>query len=292
MRTGRLIRPAIAALAAIGSLAAAPAAVAAPPENDAFANAELLPELPVIERGSILEATREEGEPSHGAGEASAQSTVWYRWVPSRSGPVSFNTCSTRFDSILAVYAGATLPTLQAVASNDDECGRTLGSRVAFNARAGTSYSIAVGAFPETAVDDGLFELVGVEVRRPSNDLFSRPLPIALGDRLVVSTERARNQRGEPNHFRREAPAHSVWFRFRSSRTRRVTAATFGSSFDTVMSVYRGSSLRRLERIASNDDTGRSLASLVRFRAERGVTYRIAVDGLSGLSGDAVLSVR
>lgn len=278
-----------AALALIASCAVAQTALAAPPANDDFADAEFVRELPVLDRGSVLEATREAGEPEH-AGQAVGPS-VWYRIVPARSGRLSVNTCSARFDTVLSVYTGRSVGALTEVASDDDSCGSQLGSHVVFQAEARVVYSIAVGVYPGTDLGDGLFEFVGTRVRRPVNDNFGSPRSIRLGDRLVLSSERATAQRGEPRHFRTSRPAHSVWFHFRAPRTGRVTAATFGSSFDTVLAVYRGSRLSRLRRIASNDDTGGSFASLVRFRARRGLTYRIAVDGLDGLSGDVVLAL-
>ena len=275
------------ALALLAPLAAAQPSAAAPPANDDFAQAEQLTELPVIDRGSALEATREEGEPPH-AGQAVGPS-VWYRVVPGRDGRISINTCSARFDTVLAVYTGSSVGGLTEVTSDDDSCGAQLGSHVSFVAREGVAYSIAVGVFPGAELGDGLFELVGTRVRRPANDAFGRPRAIRIGQRLVTSSELATAQRGEPRHYRTAPPGHSVWFRFRATRTGRVTAATFASSFDTVLAVYRGTQLDRLRRIASNDDTGGSFASLVRFRAVRGLTYRIAVDGLGDQSGDVVL---
>ena len=63
-----------------------------------------------------------------------------------------------------------------------------------------------------------------------------------------------------------------------------------GSDFDTVLAVYQGRPVRALTEIASNDDSpGLGVQSLVRFEAEEGVTYRIAVDGFQGAEGNITL---
>ena len=59
-----------------------------------------------------------------------------------------------------------------------------------------------------------------------------------------------------------------------------------GSDFDTVLAVYRGSSLNSLRRVARNDDYGQNLTSRVRFNVRRGRTYQFVVDGWGGDEGD------
>ena len=63
--------------------------------------------------------------------------------------------------------------------------------------------------------------------------------------------------------------------------------ATCGSAFDTVLAVYRGTSLRRLRPVAANDDARGTcrLGSRVTFTARRGVEYRIVIDGYQGRVG-------
>jgi hypothetical protein len=82
---------------------------------------------------------------------------VWYRWTPSNSGSVTFNTDGSDFDTRLAVYTGSAIAALREVASNNDENAGLFNfrtSRVAFNALAGTTYYIAVD-------DGGGFQLTG-----------------------------------------------------------------------------------------------------------------------------------
>ncbi len=78
---------------------------------------------------------------------------VWFRYVATSTGSVNVNTCGTNFDTILQVYAGAICPisNAEAIAHNDDLAsvctGNTLGSALAFNATAGTTYTLRVGGY-------------------------------------------------------------------------------------------------------------------------------------------------
>lgn len=107
-------------------------------------------------------ATPELGEPSHAG--FPATSTIWYKWTAPQNGEVFLDTLSSALDTVLAVYTANTnsiqLSTLRQVAANDDlfpfTQTTTSGasfytqpyngpSGLRFNARAGTTYYIAVG---------------------------------------------------------------------------------------------------------------------------------------------------
>lgn len=75
-----------------------------------------------------------------------------------------------------------------------------------------------------------------------------------------------------------------------------ATFRTSGSTFDTVMAIYQGSSLSNLVAIDSDDDGGKFYSSEVRFNAfyssspNKDNCYYIAIDGLAGSGGPFVLS--
>ena len=52
---------------------------------------------------------------------------------------------------------------------------------------------------------------------------------------------------GEPNHARNRGGASS-WFAWTAPTTRPVTIDTIGSNFDTVLAVYRGVTVRCVDR--------------------------------------------
>jgi len=57
------------------------------------------------------------------------------------------STLGSDFDTLLAVYTGASITSLTPIASSDDAQTRTRGSRVQFTAIASTTYQIAVDGF-------------------------------------------------------------------------------------------------------------------------------------------------
>jgi thiol-disulfide isomerase/thioredoxin len=74
-----------------------------------------------------------------------------------------------------------------------------------------------------------------------------------------------------------------------------VTISTAGSSFDTVLGVYTGSSVSALTEAASNDDENLSAGiytSKVVFEVRADQSYQIGVDGYAGVSGSVQLSVQ
>ena len=164
---------------------------------------------------------------------------------------------------------------------------------MSFAAEAGKTYRIGVGAY--TRRKAGRFNLVVAEVAAFPNDAFARPRSLRLGGRRVLRNQIATAEAGEPANAGAPA-AQSLWFKFLPRRTGRVRLATEGSSFDTRIGVYRGTAVASLQRVASNDDaTRRTVSSAVVFRARRGITYRIAVDGIESRNaagaGDVVLTL-
>lgn len=95
---------------------------------------------PVITTNNF-NATRESHEPLH-AGKLSGAS-VWYSWSTNAGGIATFATIGSDFDTLLAVYTGDSLATLQPVAADDDR-GGFLTSQVRFNVEPGEVYSIAI----------------------------------------------------------------------------------------------------------------------------------------------------
>ncbi len=94
---------------------------------------------------------------------------------------------------------------------------------------------------------------------------------------------------GEPQHAGKVG-GHSVWFGWTAPASGVATFRTRGSSFDTLLAVYTGTSVANLTSIVSDEDSGGFYASEVRFNADAGASYAIAIDGLGDASGDIVLN--
>ena len=93
---------------------------------------------------------------------------------------------------------------------------------------------------------------------------------------------------GEPRHGGRAASA-SVWTSWTASANGIVTYSTEGSTFDTTLAVYTGSTLDSLALGAADADSGGYLTSKVRFNAIKGTVYHVAIDGYNGAAGDVAL---
>jgi hypothetical protein len=278
----------------------APLAAAAP-GNDAFADAVALSPAPPVEvSGSNFEAGKESGEPDH-AGDPGGHS-VWYSWTPTASGPVGIRLpCFGGFETLVAVYTGGAVDSLTPVASSaglpPSNCfGES--AEVEFTATAGTTYRIAVDG---KGGAQGSFNLTLSGT--PPNDDFAAASTIAADppQDLFGTTKFAGAEGGEPDHVG-EPGGHSVWFSWTPSTSGPISISTcspFGN-LDSLLAVYTGSSLGALMPVAANDDGSapgqspecRWTDSEVRFVADAGTTYRIAVDGASETVGRFNLRLR
>jgi hypothetical protein len=77
--------------------------------------------------------------------------------------------------------------------------------------------------------------------------------------------------------------SQSVWYAFTPSTNMRLEANTFGSNYDTTLSVYTGSR-GALTQVACNDDANGTLQSRVRFDASAGTTYYFMAAALYQMS--------
>ena len=135
-------------------------------QNDVFSPAtaiELVGEFGTTNADSTG-FTADIGEPNHAG--LVPRSTAWFKWTPTVSQLVQFDTFGSDIDTVIAVYTGGSdVSKLNFVVANDD--GTPAGqsfvsdfvgpSMVKFNAKAGQTYYIAVGGF--SALDNGLFNL-------------------------------------------------------------------------------------------------------------------------------------
>ena len=130
--------------AACMALTAAPA-IAAPPPNDALADAQRAG-IGHEYSGELTEATAELGEPAHGP--TGPNHSAWFRFRAPRTGPLTIDTGGSEFDTLLAAYTGHDPASLRQVASDDDGSpSGNLGSTIRFKMRRGRVYRIAVDSY-------------------------------------------------------------------------------------------------------------------------------------------------
>jgi hypothetical protein len=124
------------------------------------------------------------------------------------------------------------------------------------------------------------------------NDAFANPLQLTgTYDYVVGSNVGATWESNEPYHWQTTG-TQSVWWRWQAPLSGTVTISTAGSSFDTILAAYTGTSLSGLSLMANNDDYGANFTSQISFFATAGTVYRIAVDGYDIASGFISLAVQ
>ncbi len=193
----------------IGWLLVATPAEAAPPSNDDFANAQIVVNDAggFAVAGTNAEATLEAGEPLGNANEGAA--TVWFDWRAKYDANVILDTGGSDFDTVLAVYTGASPAVLVQVASDDDS-GPGVTSQLSFLARAGAIYHIQVGGFNLAAGNVALNALLV-----PANDNFAAATDLGSGLSGTIdgSTWNATWETDEPPLVAQPLLAqHSVWY--------------------------------------------------------------------------------
>jgi hypothetical protein len=294
----------IAVAAALGLLLlTAASAVAAPPGNDDFANAEEIgPALPVALTESNAEATKEPGEPAH-AFLGSKGHSVWFKWEASGSGFVTVGTCGSDFAAVASVYVGTQVDELTKVAgdpaSEGPGCPSSGGREVTFKATAGTIYEIAVDgdAFylppAEPPQGEGMISLQLDFTPTPANDDFADATALS-GSIEEEGTESAfywasapgynwsaTKEEGEPDHGGDPGGA-SVWYSWTAPLSGVARAAVCASA-GLLLGVYTGSEVDALAPVASAKGCPN-----VSFTASAGTVYRLAVDGeFDAVAGEA-----
>lgn len=244
------------------------------PGNDPFNTPWTLSGASGVRTGVNSSASAQSGEPNH-LGQRSH--SVWWKYTAPTAGIVYLNTSGSDFDTVLAAYTGSSVGSLTHRASNDDYFGSA--SRIEVPIQAGQTLRIAVDGYGS---ERGNIRLAWQF--RPGNDLFQSAWSLTgrSGSRGSSSTG-ASIQRGEPSHGGQAS--HSVWWKWKAPVSGTLYMNTYRSRFDTVLSVYSGSSLGTLTRRAYSDDYYSNRTSRVALRVTKGQTYYIAVDGHGSATG-------
>jgi hypothetical protein len=261
------------------SLASAPR-----PFHDDFVNGALLVGDYVSVRTSTVGATRQPGEPNH-AVEPGTGGSVWWAWLANETATYRIDTLGSAIDTRLAVYEGTTMLSLRPVVSNDDD-GEFPTSRVLLNATKGTIYVFAVEG---KSAPGGL---VVLNIAIPlTNDAFSTATAVSGPSFRIAGSNRGATPESSEPTLSEGAGGRTVWYRWVAPKTRRYQASVFSNEIDAVLGVYRGTGIKTLAEIATNND-GQNLIydPLVSFDAIEGQTYTFAVDSI-GPGGTFTLSL-
>ena len=276
-------------------------ALAQVPANDNPANAQVISGQAGRVTGSTVNATKDGSEPNHPLN--AGGKSIWYSWTAAATNSIRFDTVGSGFDTILAVYTNLA-GEYRLVGGTDnpntgfiDTSGGYLESRVNLaNAILGRTYYIAVDGYNAgSGATSGPVVLNWNQiVGAPANDAFNNATVLTGAQGAVSSrNHNADKQNGEPNHAG-NAGGRSVWFSWTAPASGDAVFDTMGSTLNTLLAVYTGSTLNGLTLVAENNDAvpddpdGDGVPfigfSRVRFRAASGTTYRVAVDGFNPIT--------
>jgi hypothetical protein len=121
----------------------------------------------------------------------------------------------------------------------------------------------------------------------PANDDCGAATPI--GDGIFGGNTESATNDGEASCGASQT-APDVWFHYTAATTGTVDFNTFGSSFDTVLSLHTSCPGTRLNELACNDDWN-SLQSRLTYELTVGQEVMIRISGYSGDNGDFQLNV-
>jgi hypothetical protein len=237
----RLLAAAFSILIALVVLPAA--ASAAPPSNDDFANPLTLTVGDAIS-GTNVDATSQADEPNPEGNNGSPYTiyitendcttlteapkcgnSVWYSFQAPETTNYTIATCDrgTDFDSVLGVYTGDTIGAATQVGANDDGDGvcqggdSEVGSSVAFDATAGTTYHVQVAGY---GADQGSFYLHA----NPT----AAPPPPAAPDTQIATLHSVAGAQLNAYAYTKSGPRQTPSFDFYSDED----GATFECSLD------------------------------------------------------------
>ncbi|MBI2692542.1 MAG: hypothetical protein HYX29_11435 [Solirubrobacterales bacterium] len=249
------------------ALAASPA-VAAPPANDDFANAQVLSNDRGMAYFDLSESTTEATEP---LAVGAIARTIWFSYTPSTTGLVKFSVCSP--DPGLAI-AGANLsafsgPSLDALVSEANSSGNCpvdqVNAEIAqLSVNAGITYSLQLGSTADTEILGGSL-IYDFNSAPPANDDFADATEITGALPQTIDADNGLATRGldEPgDDF--WGPWNSLWYRWTSD-------------FDGVLSIDTCST-------SSNGET--AVDSRVNIYTEDGAPAELFGLSLFGTAGD------
>jgi hypothetical protein len=170
-----------------------------------------------------------------------------------------------------------------------------------------TTYDQAVGAGVSRGVSPLITVVTGGPIPTPpanmvglqsiclnplqmANAFASRAQVAANAGAVRCNTTNFNRQAGEPNHCAFTNGA-SAWLSVQPLGSGVMTITTDGSSFDTVLAIYTGTTLASLTPVACDNNAGADgLDSRMVIDVTGGTTYQIVVDGVNAASGTAVLN--
>jgi hypothetical protein len=123
-----------------------------------------------------------------------------------------------------------------------------------------------------------------------SNDMFDDRFNLR-SDVVVQTTGTNVGYSGELGEPAQSGDLHSAWWQWTAPGDGTVTIDTFGSDFDTFLTLAGGGVIHGLSVLGQNDDAPGVLQSQIVYSVTGGSRYQIAVDGFGTAVGEIALNI-
>jgi hypothetical protein len=214
---------------------------------------------------------------------------IWYCYTPTCTGDATVTLSGANYDTMLAVYNGCECFPEDLVECNDDS-GTGHESQITFAAIGGNKYMIEVGGYGLETGRGLLSVSCGGQPPPPppSKDNCAGAQSVGEVTNLAFDTSGATFD--GPGHC---MSGPNIWYCYTASCTSNVTVSLLGSSYDTMLAVYKGCDCYPTsgDLIGCNDDFGSGEQSQITFAATAGNQYLIEVGGYGSEKGRGLLSI-
>jgi hypothetical protein len=122
------------------------------------------------------------------------------------------------------------------------------------------------------------------------NDNFTNRTDLGSASSATSSGSNA-GYSGETGEPAQSGTINSAWWKWTAPSAGSLTIDTFGSGFDTYLTLATGSAVNALTVLAQNDDSGSGVQSSITRNVVAGTQYQIAVDGYSSYTGVITLNL-
>ena len=253
------------------------------PSNDNCANA-----IPISNVTNLSFDTTGATNDGPVSGSFGSNPDIWYCYTATCTGTATFSLCGSSYDTKLAIYSDCQCPvtSLRLLAYDDDTCGYQ--SQITTSVVCGNQYMIRVGGFAgATGVGKLTVSCSGTPCSiAPANDNCANAQLVSNVTNLSFSTVNATHD--GPGSC--EASTLNIWYRYVATCTGTATFSLCGSSFDTIIGVYSGTSCTNMALIGCNDEYCGEQSQLS-LSVTSGKTYWIEVGGYGNAVGSGKLTI-
>lgn len=164
---------------------------AARPSNDAFLNRLVISGNYGVVTGFSVLATKETGEPSNT--NDFGGSSLWWKWVAPSAGQLSINTLGSSFNTLIGLYTGSNVSSLNYAATNDIFDGTNGAGGLLMQVVAGQEYALSIDGLSGVSGTVNLNWNLNTGAKANLSVSISGPPNVTLGNNVnyVVSVNNA-----------------------------------------------------------------------------------------------------